>query len=127
MLRRLASFLILVPLGIVLIALAVANRSLVAFTIDTFNPGSPLLTWQVPLFALLFAALATGLLIGSFATWLAQGRHRRAERQNKAEAERLMKTTRFLSAGGPLRLKRDLTQCFILARPILSVLWITLP
>lgn len=90
MLRRFVSLLIFVPLAIVLIALAVANRSLVAFTIDAFNPGSPSLTWQVPLFALLFAALASGLLIGSFATWLAQGRHRRAARQHRAETERLL-------------------------------------
>jgi uncharacterized integral membrane protein len=90
MLRRLVSILIFLPLAIILVALAVANRSAVAFTIDAFNPGSPSLTWQVPLFALLFIALACGLLIGSFATWLAQGRHRRAARQGKAEAERLL-------------------------------------
>jgi uncharacterized integral membrane protein len=90
MLRRFVSILVFLPLAIVLVALAVANRSAVAFTIDVFNPGSASLTWQVPLFALLFIALAAGLLIGSFATWLAQGRHRRAARQGKAEAERLL-------------------------------------
>ncbi len=90
MLRRFVSILIFAPLAIVLVALAVANRGAVAFTIDAFNPGSASLTWQVPLFALLFLALAAGLLLGSFATWLAQGRHRRAARQGKAEAERLL-------------------------------------
>jgi uncharacterized integral membrane protein len=90
MLRRLISIIIFLPLAIILVALAVANRGAVAFTIDAFSPGSPSLTWQVPLFALLFIALACGLLIGSFATWLAQGRHRRAARQGKAEAERLL-------------------------------------
>lgn len=94
MLRRLISFLIFVPLAIILVALAVANRGAVAFTIDAFNPGSASLTWQVPLFALLFTALACGLVIGSLATWLAQGRHRRAARQSKAEAERLLAQTR---------------------------------
>jgi uncharacterized integral membrane protein len=90
MLRRIVSILIFVPLAIVLVALAVANRSPVAFTVDAFNPGSGSLTWQVPLFVLLFIALAAGLLLGSFATWLAQGRHRRAARQSKTEAERLL-------------------------------------
>ena len=90
MLRRLISIFVFAPLAVVLVALAVANRGLVAFTIDAFNPGSPSLTWQVPLFALLFAALVCGLVAGSFATWLTQGRHRRAARQNKAEAERLL-------------------------------------
>jgi uncharacterized integral membrane protein len=90
MLRRFVSMLIFVPLAIILVALAVANRAAVAFTIDAFNPGSASLTWQVPLFALIFIALAAGLILGSFATWLAQGRHRRAARQGKAEAERLL-------------------------------------
>jgi uncharacterized integral membrane protein len=94
MLRRFVSILIFVPLAIILVALAVANRSAVAFTIDAFNPGSASLTWPVPLFALLFIALAAGLLIGSFATWLAQGRHRRAARQGRAEAERLLAQTK---------------------------------
>ena len=90
MLSRFVSILLYLPLAIVLVALAVANRGAVAFTIDAFNPGSPSLTWQVPLFALLFIALAVGLIIGSFATWLVQGRHRRAARQGKAETERLL-------------------------------------
>jgi hypothetical protein len=30
-----------VPLAIILVALAVANRTPVAFTMDPFNPGSP--------------------------------------------------------------------------------------
>jgi uncharacterized integral membrane protein len=94
MLRRFVSILIFAPLAIVLVALAVANRGAVAFTIDAFNPGSASLTWQVPLFALLFIALAAGLLLGSFVTWLAQGRHRRAARQSKAEAERLLTQTK---------------------------------
>jgi uncharacterized integral membrane protein len=90
MLSRFVSMLIFVPLAIILVALAVANRASVAFTIDAFNPGSASLTWQVPLFALIFTAVAAGLILGSFATWLAQGRHRRAARQGKAEAERLL-------------------------------------
>jgi uncharacterized integral membrane protein len=94
MLRRFVSILIFVPLAIVLVALAVANRGAVAFTIDAFNPGSASLTWQIPLFALLFIALAAGLLLGSFATWLAQGRHRRAARQSKTEAESLLAQAR---------------------------------
>jgi hypothetical protein len=61
MFGRLVTILILVPLAIVLVALAVANRAPVAFTIDPFNPGNPGLTLSLPLFVLLFAALALGL------------------------------------------------------------------
>ena len=84
MLNRLVTVLILIPLAIVLIALAVANRAPVAFTIDPFNPGNPGLTLSLPLFVPLFAALALGLVIGSLATWLRQGRYRKAARRREA-------------------------------------------
>ena len=84
MLNRLVTVLILIPLAIVLVALAVANRAPVAFTIDPFNPGNPGLTASLPLFVLLFAALALGLVIGGIVTWLRQGRYRKAARRHDA-------------------------------------------
>jgi uncharacterized integral membrane protein len=90
MLRRLTFLIILLPVAIVLIALAVANRGTVLFTADPFNPGNPLLSWHTPLFALMFLALIAGLLIGGLVTWLAQGRYRRLARERKAEADRLL-------------------------------------
>ena len=56
---------------------------------DPFHPGNPALTVQLPLFVFLFLALALGVLLGSFATWLRQGRYRRLARQRAAEAETL--------------------------------------
>ena len=44
MYNRFVLIVIFVPLAIILIALAVANRELVAFTLDPFNPGNPALT-----------------------------------------------------------------------------------
>lgn len=84
MLNRIVTVLVFIPLAIVLIALAVANRAPVAFTIDPFNPGNPGLTISLPLFVLLFAALALGLVLGSLATWFRQGRYRKAARQREA-------------------------------------------
>lgn len=89
MLNRLVLIAIVVPLAVVLIALAVANRAAVPFTLDPFNPGNPALTLQLPLFVLLFLAAAAGLLLGSFATWVKQGRYRKLARQRGAEAETL--------------------------------------
>ena len=89
MLNRLVLIAIVVPLAIVLIALAVANRAPVAFTLDPFNPGNPALTWQMPLFVLLFGAVALGMVIGSLATWARQGRYRKLARQRGQEAEAL--------------------------------------
>ncbi|MEZ5810642.1 MAG: LapA family protein [Rhizobiaceae bacterium] len=89
MINRLVVVLILLPIAIVLIALAVANRGLAPFTIDPFNPGNPALTMELPLFVWLFAALALGVLIGSATTWFKQGSYRRAARENKRQADTL--------------------------------------
>ncbi|PHP68717.1 DUF1049 domain-containing protein [Zhengella mangrovi] len=89
MLNRLVTVLILVPVAVVLIALAVANRGAVPFTLDPFNPGNPVLTVQWPLFAYLFLALVLGMVIGSFATWWTQGRYRKQARQRGREVKEL--------------------------------------
>ena len=89
MVNRFLLIVVFVPLAIVLIALAVANRELVAFTVDPFNPGNPGLTVSLPFFIFLFAALALGMVIGSLATWFRQGRYRKLARQRGVEAENL--------------------------------------
>lgn len=89
MINRVVVVLILVPLAVILIALSVANRGLVTFTIDPFNPGNPGLSYAAPLFVWLFLALFVGLILGSFATWINQGRHRKLARQRKQETELL--------------------------------------
>jgi uncharacterized integral membrane protein len=92
MYNRFLLIVVFVPLAVVLIALAVANRDLTAFTLDPFNPGNPALTLQLPLFVLLFAALAIGLVVGSAATWFKQGRYRKLARQRSQEAQILRDT-----------------------------------
>lgn len=90
MLNRIVLIVIVIPIAVVLIALAVANRAPAALTIDPFNPGNPALTLQLPLFVMLFLALVVGMLFGSFATWLNQGRYRREARTAKHEVQALM-------------------------------------
>lgn len=87
--NRILVFVVFLPLAVVLIALAVANRTSVPFTIDPFNPGNPGLTVELPLFVFLFAALALGLVVGSVATWIRQGHYRRLARQRDAEVRNL--------------------------------------
>ncbi|TPK43260.1 DUF1049 domain-containing protein [Mesorhizobium sp. B2-5-4] len=94
MLNRFILIVIFVPLAIILIALAVANRELVAFTLDPFNPGNPKLTLTLPLFIFLFLALAVGMVVGSLATWVKQGRYRKLARQRGVEAENLRQAVR---------------------------------
>ena len=89
MLTRFFMVVIVVPIAVILIALAVANRALVPFTVDPFNPGNPALTIQMPFFIYLFLMLIIGALIGSFATWLAQHRYRKLARQRGLEVDNL--------------------------------------
>lgn len=89
MAHRIVLVVVLVPLAVVIVALAVANRAPVAFTIDPFNPGSPALTVHWPLFVYLFAATALGLIVGGLVTWVRQGRYRRMARERGREAAQL--------------------------------------
>lgn len=85
----LVRLLIVVPVGLVLLLLALANRGPVTLVVDPLMTGTPLYSLTVPVFAALFAAIMIGIVLGGFATWFAQGRHRRAERQLRRENQRL--------------------------------------
>lgn len=88
--KRLLQWLILVPLAIVGIAFAVANRQSVEIFFDPFASGSSgQSAVQVPLFLVIIIALAAGVLIGGFFTWLNQGRYRRALREARNEMARV--------------------------------------
>ncbi len=101
MVNRVLLIVVVVPLAVILVALAVANRTPVAFTLDPFNPGSPGLTLQLPLFAMLFIAAVIGVLLGSFATWWSQGRHRKEARAKSKEVHQLVQELSQRSAAAP--------------------------
>ena len=84
--KRIAGLFILLPIGILIVALAVANRQVVTVSIPPQVGDAPLYSFSLPLFALLFAMLFVGMLIGSFATWITQGKHRKQARIQKVEA-----------------------------------------
>ena len=85
--------LILFPIAILVVLLAVANRGPVTLSLDPFSREVPEIAFTVPLFALIFAAVMLGVIIGGVAAWLAQSKHRRAERHYKREARRLRTDT----------------------------------
>ena len=101
MFNRILLVVVLIPLAVILIALAVANRGLVAFTVDPFNPGNPAFTAELPLFVLLLLAALVGLIVGSAATWLRQGRYRKFARQRGQEAEILRTSAQRQAQGEP--------------------------
>jgi uncharacterized integral membrane protein len=90
LLRRIAVALILVPLAIIIIAFAVANRHGVTVSFDPFSASAPAASLTLPLFALLILVLIIGVVIGGTAAWLRQGRWRRAARRLEREAKELI-------------------------------------
>ncbi|HUN12317.1 MAG TPA: LapA family protein [Rhabdaerophilum sp.] len=86
---RFLKWLILAPVAIALVMFGVANRQLVTLVLDPISSGPDALKITVPLFAFFFGTLAVGAIVGSMTTWLAQGRHRRAERHLKRECDKL--------------------------------------
>src|SRR5919198_3189615 len=89
MIRRIAAALILVPLAIILVSLAVANRQSVIVSFDPFDPAHPALTRALPLYALMLLLVIGGVLVGGVAAWLRQGKWRRAARLADAQAREL--------------------------------------
>ncbi len=96
--KRLISWVLTLPIGVVVIALAVANRKPVTLALDPFKPDNPAFSVPVPLFLVVFAALFVGVILGGATVWLAQGRHRKAARVGRREAERLEAEKTRLSA-----------------------------
>lgn len=91
MTRQLIGWFLLLPLSVLLIVFALANRHLVAVN---FNPLVPVdaesaAGFGVPLFFVIYAMLLVGVLLGGVATWFAQGHHRVEKRRFRRESERL--------------------------------------
>jgi hypothetical protein len=87
-LKKLIGFFVLLPVGIALIVLSVANRNEVTLLIDPFDPENPAVAVTLPFFVFLFAAFIFGLVAGGILVWWRQGRHRAEARFQRAEARR---------------------------------------
>ncbi len=94
--RTLLRWIVMVPVGLLLLLLALANRKPVILSFDPFGGDS--LAISVPLFVLIFLALIAGVLIGGITLWFGQGRHRRSARMLKRETDRLRREADTLKA-----------------------------
>ena len=83
--RKLILVFLVIPLGAVLIALAVVNREPTNLVLDPFG-GEPALSIEAPFFLFLLGAFALGLIVGGVASWLNQGKWRRTAREEAREA-----------------------------------------
>jgi uncharacterized membrane protein YciS (DUF1049 family) len=87
--RKIVTALILVPMAILVVAFAVANRRTVIVSFDPFDPSNPAFALAVPLFGLLLVGLICGVVIGGAAAWIRQSKWRRTARLAQARAREL--------------------------------------
>jgi uncharacterized integral membrane protein len=84
--RKFFTALVLIPLGLIFIVFAVANRHLVTVSFDPFNSSDPSAGVTLPLFVVIIAVTIAGVVAGGCATWFRQRHWRRAARQHEADA-----------------------------------------
>jgi uncharacterized integral membrane protein len=84
--RKFFTALVLIPLGVIFVVFAVANRREVTVSFDPFNTSDPAISLAPPLFVVIIAAAMLGVVAGGIATWFGQRHWRRAARQHEADA-----------------------------------------
>lgn len=89
MFRKIVTAVIVVPLAIVIVAFALANRQVVTVSFDPFSSASPAYAASLPLFVLIFVLVIFGVVIGGIAAWLRQAAWRRTARRLDADVRTL--------------------------------------
>lgn len=86
MLRKIFNVLVILPLAILFVVFAVANRHIVTLSFDPFNSSDPALGVSLPLFVVIIVVAMFGVIAGGVATWFGQRHWRRAARLHEADA-----------------------------------------
>ena len=108
--RKFLTAVVLIPLGLIFVVFAVANRHLVTVSFDPFNSTDPSIAITLPLFVVIIAVAIAGVAAGGCATWFRQRRWRRAARQHEADARQAraqladLRVAAATSRGDPQRL-----------------------
>jgi uncharacterized integral membrane protein len=87
--RKFIAFAVLVPLAIIIVMFAVANREVITVSFDPFDSAHPAFALKMPLFVLIFVLVALGVVVGGIAAWLRQHKWRARARRAEAEARDL--------------------------------------
>ncbi len=85
MIKRILSLLLGLPILVVLLLVALANRHTVMFSLDPVTPEQPWLGIEVPLWVVLYAGILLGLMAGGVATWMRQSKWRKKARRLERE------------------------------------------
>ena len=85
--RRILRWLVGLPIVIIVVAFAVANRKWVTLSFNPFTQDVPSI--DLPLWLLFFLGIFVGAIVGWAGSWLAQGKHRKAARDARSEVSKL--------------------------------------
>src|SRR5579864_4625099 len=107
--RKFLNAVVLIPLGVIFVVFAVANRHMVTVSFDPFNSNDPALGISLPLFAVIIVVAILGVVAGGAATWFGQRRWRRAARQHEEDASDIRAQLADLRAGIAASQRRDLS------------------
>ncbi len=80
--RRLISWLLMIPIAALVAAFAVANRAPVTVDLDPLPFG-----YKMPLYGVVLGAVAVGFFWGGLSAWLSAGKSRRWARQRLHQVE----------------------------------------
>lgn len=105
--RKFLSVLILVPLAIILMMFAVANRHSITVSFDPFDTVDPAFKQAVPLYVLIFGLVGLGVLVGGISSWLKQHKWRARARRAEAEARELRARLDALEPRRPMPVPRS--------------------
>ena len=86
--KRIFNWVVGLPIAIVAVGFAVANRHWITLSFDPFNTAHPFATLSMPLWALFFCGIFAGLIAGWIAAWFAHGKWRRSAREARFELMR---------------------------------------
>src|SRR6476620_3502530 len=89
MVRKILRALVLIPLAIIIVSLAVANRQNVVVSLDPFDRTQPAFSIVLPLYVLILILIIAGVVIGGIAAWLRQAKWRARARAAEARARDL--------------------------------------
>jgi uncharacterized integral membrane protein len=88
-LRRILRWVIGLPVVVLVLAFAVANRRWVDISFNPITQDMPSI--PTPLWLLVFVGIFIGLVVGWIGSWMAQGKHRKAAREARAEVSQLQR------------------------------------
>src|SRR5690242_2169005 len=89
MLRKILTAIVVIPLLILVVGFAVANRQAVTISFDPFSSAQPAYAVTLPLFVVIFILVILGVIVGGIATWLRHNAGRRSPRRLDAQVRAL--------------------------------------